>query len=278
MDNIQAVSNQLSELINQKNALASNLNEMGVEASSSEKLNTLVPKVLDILKPSGTIEITENGGYDVAEYKEANVNVVSKLPQVVDKSVITITADDLAGATSIGNSAFSACRNLTSVSLPSTLTSIDGSAFSNCSSLTSITIPEGVTSIGDSAFSNCSSLTSITIPEGVTSIGNSTFYHCGLTSITIPEGVIMIGIRAFQSCYGLTSITIPASVFSIGNNAFWDCSNLTTMRVEATTPPTLGNTRAISTATTQIQVPMASVEAYKTATNWSNFADIIVGY
>ena len=50
------------------------------------------------------------------------------------------------------------------------------------------------------------------------------------------------------------------------------------MRVEATTPPTLGSADAIPTATTQIQVPMASVEAYKTATNWSNFADIIVGY
>ena len=50
------------------------------------------------------------------------------------------------------------------------------------------------------------------------------------------------------------------------------------MRIEATTPPTLSNTNAISTATTEIQVPMASVDAYKTATNWTNFADIIVGY
>ena len=233
MDNIQAVSNQLSELINQKNALASNLNEMGVEASSSEKLNTLVPKVLDILKPSGTIEITENGGYNVAEYKEANVNVVSKLPQVVDKSVTTITADDLAGATEIGKYAFSYCSNLTSV-----------------------TIPEGVTSIGSYAFYYCGDLTSITLPSTLTSIGPSAFYRCG----------------------GLTSITIPEGVTSIGNSAFQYCTSLTSMRVEATTPPTLSNKNAISSATTQIQVPMASVEAYKTATNWSNFADIIVGY
>ena len=256
MDNIQAVSNQLSELINQKNALASNLNEMGVEASSSEKLNTLVPKVLDILKPSGTIEITENGGYNVAEYKEANVNVVSKLPQVVDKSVTTITADDLAGATEIGKYAFSYCSNLTSV-----------------------TIPEGVTSIGSYAFYYCGDLTSITLPSTLTSIGPSAFYYCGdLTSITLPSTLTSIGPSAFYRCGGLTSITIPEGVTSIGNSAFQYCTSLTSMRVEATTPPTLSNKNAISSATTQIQVPMASVEAYKTATNWSNFADIIVGY
>ena len=50
------------------------------------------------------------------------------------------------------------------------------------------------------------------------------------------------------------------------------------MRIKKTNPPQLGNKNAISSATTQIQVPMASVDAYKSATNWSVFADIIVGY
>lgn len=249
------IAQQLTELVNQKNALAANLTTKGVTASSSETLNTLVPKVLDI----------QTGG-------------TSKLPQVVDRSVTTITADDLAGATKIGDSAFIRCYSLTSVAIPESVTSIDTAAFSSCSNLTSVTLPSTLETIRASAFSNCISLTSITIPEGVTSIENSVFYHCGLTSITIPAGVTSIGYGAFQSCYGLTSITISAGVFSIGDYAFWDCSNLTTMRVEATTPPTLANTSAIPTATTQIQVPMASVEAYKTATNWSNFADIIVGY
>lgn len=204
------IAQQLTELINQKNALAANLTTKGVTASSSETLNTLVPKVLDI----------QTGG-------------TNKLPQVVDKSVTTITAEDLAGVTSIGQSAFSACL-----------------------SLTSIIIPEGVTSIGQAAFQRCNSLTSITIPEGVTEIGN----------------------YAFQSCMNLPAITLPSTLTSIRQFAFNLCSDLTTMRVEATTPPTLYSTLSISSATTQIQVPMASVESYKTATNWSNFADIIVGY
>lgn len=51
-------------------------------------------------------------------------------------------------------------------------------AFANCNNLTSITIPNSVTSIGEYAFLDCRHLTSITIPSGVTSIGPYTFYGC----------------------------------------------------------------------------------------------------
>ncbi|MCM1131559.1 MAG: leucine-rich repeat domain-containing protein [Anaeroplasma bactoclasticum] len=89
--------------------------------------------------------------------------------------------------------------------------SIEKYAFKGCSDLTSITIPESVTSIGESAFSYCSSLTSITIPESVTSIGKSAFFYCSsLTSITIPESVTSIGESAFSSCEKLTNIFYEA--------------------------------------------------------------------
>jgi hypothetical protein len=52
---------------------------------------------------------------------------------------------------------------------------IGESAFSDCSGLTSVTIPNNVTSIGDESFYSCN-LTSVTIPEGVTSIGKYAFY------------------------------------------------------------------------------------------------------
>ncbi|MFL2480011.1 MAG: leucine-rich repeat domain-containing protein [Verrucomicrobiales bacterium] len=58
-------------------------------------------------------------------------------------------------------------------------------AFARCSNLTSITIPDSVTSIGSSAFERCSNLTSITIPDGVTSIGGSAFSECSkLNTVT----------------------------------------------------------------------------------------------
>ena len=88
-------------------------------------------------------------------------------------------------------------------------------AFKNCSDLTSLTLPSSVTRIGDYAFKNCSGLTSLTLPSSVTRIGDYAFYNCsGLTSLTLPSSVNEIGIYAFHGCSGLTSLTLPSSVTS----------------------------------------------------------------
>ena len=110
------------------------------------------------------------------------------------------------GITSIGESAFSNCRSLTSVTIPETVTSIGYWTFGNCSSLESITIPDTVTSIGKSAFSGCLSLTSLTIPESVTSIGENAFayssgYLFGLKKVEI-LGESRIGPSIFGERYG----------------------------------------------------------------------------
>lgn len=163
--------------------------------------------------------------------------------------------------------------------LLSNITTIGDWAFQDCTNLTSIEIPNSVTNMGVQVFLRCSNLTNVILPEGITEITIGEFFYCkSLTSINIPSSITKINNTAFQTCSSLESITIPEGVTSIGIRAFNGCSSLTTMRIKATTPPTLSNTNAISTATTQIQVPMASVDAYKAATNWSNFADIIVGY
>ena len=212
------------------------------------------------------------------------VEVSNKLPQVLNKTVTTLTAGDLIGVTQIPIYAFQNCIDLTSVEFSSTLQTIGSYAFSNCRSLTSIDFGENsqLTSIGASAFRTCSGLTSITLPSSLTNIEWSAFYGCrGLTGaldLSNCTSLTSIGNSAFYKCSRLTSISLPSSLTSIGSQAFKNCTSLTTMRVEATTPPTLSNTNAISTATTRIEVPMASVDAYKAATNWSNFADIIVGY
>ena len=167
--------------------------------------------------------------------------------------------------------AFEGCADLTSITIPDSVTSIEYCAFYNCTALTSITIPNSVTSIGDGAFEGCSSLESITIPfvgatmdgtedthfgyifgapgdssndeyvpaslkeviiTGGTSIGWFAFYGCtGLTSITIPDSVTSIGWSAFSGCSSLTSVTIPDSVTSIDRYAFCDCSGLTSVTI-----------------------------------------------
>jgi hypothetical protein len=80
--------------------------------------------------------------------------------------------------TSIGNSAFEGCVDVTSVSIPSSVTSIGNGAFWQCSSLKSVYIPDGVKTIGEGAFHNCFNLVSVYIPSSVTSIGSSAFSNC----------------------------------------------------------------------------------------------------
>ena len=174
--------------------------------------------------------------------------------------------------TSIGTSAFTQCKSLSSCTIPSGVTSIGNQAFHTCSAMTTIDIPSGVTSIGENAFFYCTSLTSVIIPNSVTSISRGVFYMCSsLTDIVIPSGVTSIGINSFGYCSSLTSITISSGVTSIGNGAFSNCTSLTAITCEATTPPTLGNYVFDDTNNCPINVPCASVSAYKTATNWSSY-------
>ena len=129
--------------------------------------------------------------------------------------------------TSIGKGAFSCCDSLSEIVIPSSVTSIGDSAFSGCRSLSEIVIPSSVTSIGDSAFSGCRSLSEIVIPSSVTSIGDWAFSGCdSLSEIVIPSSVTSIGDSAFSGCRSLSEIVIPSSVTSIGDWAFSGCDSL----------------------------------------------------
>ena len=169
---------------------------------------------------------------------------------------------------------------LTECIIPNSVTKIGYEAFYGCHNLTSVTIPDRVTTIGDSAFRGCNSLTSITIPDSVTSIGERAFGWCfSLTSATIGNSVTTIGMYAFSDCDSLTSITIPDSVTSIGDSAFSCCDSLTSVYCKPTTPPVGRYDMFYANASgRKIYVPMESVEAYKSASYWSDYADAIVGY
>ena len=158
------------------------------------------------------------------------------------------------------------------------VTSIGWGAFSICYGLTSVTIPNSVTSIGKYAFDGCSGLTSVTIGNSVTSIGDYAFYCCGgLTSVTIPNSVTSIGEWAFRSCSKLTSVIIGNGIKKIGSLTFADYSNLTDFYCYAESVPTTYSDAfsgsPVGNAT--LHVSASAVDAYKAATPWSNFKEIV---
>ena len=133
--------------------------------------------------------------------------------------------------TAIGDSAFSWCENLTSVTIPDSVTTICDDAFVYCTSLTSMTLGNSVITIGDYAFYACNSLTSITIPDSVTTIGDSAFSDStSLASVILGNSVTTIGDYAFAYC-DITRVTIPDSVTTIGDCAFYGCENLTSIEI-----------------------------------------------
>ena len=158
--------------------------------------------------------------------------------------------------TEIGNLAFGGCSSLTSITIPNSVKKIGSYAFIKCSALTNATIPNSLKSIGYNAFSYCSSLSSITIPNSVTSIGGAAFWGCtSLTSVTIPNSVKSIGVRAFGYCSSLTSVTIPNSVTSIGDCAFDACKSLTSVTIPNSVTHIISGTFKNCSSLTSITIP-----------------------
>ena len=236
-----------------------------------------------------------------------SVKIISDYAFYDCSSLISVTIPN--SVTQISYAAFAACKSLASITIPNSVMYISSNVFNTCASLTSITIPKSVTQIGERAFESCPSITTIVvedgnsvydsrencnaiiktntntlisgcqntiIPNSVTSIENCAFFGSNLTSIAIPNSVTSIGQYAFLRCKKLTSVTIGNSVTSIGKQAFAECPYLTSATCEASVPPTLDSYDIMaSTAIKVIYVPAESVDAYKTATNWSYYSSVI---
>ncbi|MBR0181715.1 MAG: leucine-rich repeat protein [Bacteroidaceae bacterium] len=229
---------------------------------------TLLFALLALLLPLvvNAYDFEADGIYYIINPDGTSVSVTSKYyngdssisGSIVIPSTVTYNGKQY-NITRIEDRTFYSCIDLTSITIPESVTSIGEGAFWGCyrlkkaefasveslckikfernessnplnwakhlfingQEITDLVIPESVTSIGKYTFYNCSSLKSITIPSSITRIGNYAFSGCSsLTSVSIPNSVTSIGADTFYKCTRLTSITIPESVTSIGAYAF----------------------------------------------------------
>ena len=158
---------------------------------------------------------------------------------------------------------------------------IAGGAFSKCSELTSITIPNSVTSIGRKAFYGCTNLTDIIwnakkcsdfsyVKEGWGKYVSEIFEYSKIKSFTFGNDVEYIPAYLCLMMSNLTSVIIPNSVTNIGLRAFAGCSALDTISINATTPPTLGE-QALSSVSI-CYIPMCTQVDYVNS-NWNDYVD-----
>lgn len=150
----------------------------------------------------------------------------NKLPDVLNKTVTSLTAGDLIGVTQIPNYAFQDCTNLVSLELPSTIVSIGEYAFDGCNNIESdINLPNQLESIGSYAFNGCQKISGdIVISDNIVEIPNYAFNNClNIKNISIGKNVEEIKTRGFAELRECSNITFsPNSRLSkIGQYAFY---------------------------------------------------------
>ncbi|MBQ8061108.1 MAG: leucine-rich repeat protein [Bacteroidales bacterium] len=149
-----------------------------------------------------------------------------------------------------------------------------GNIYLNGELISSLSIPESVSTIPQNSFSG-STIKELFLHTSVISIGENAFTNSLLQTVGFNEGLNSIGSQAFASCTSLTRVDLPSSISSIGMMAFYNCTSLTSITIYAVTPPAGGTMMFESTNECPIYVPAESVEEYKTAQYWSNYADRI---
>ena len=185
------------------------------------------------------------------------------------------------GVTALGGNCFKQLSALKAIAIPSAVSSLSDSVFYMCRSLLIAIIPSAAASAGGYVFATGYALTRIALPKGFASIANGFCRSCtALARTHLPSGAASIGASAFQDCAGLAALAIPGSVESIAASAFQGCSGVKFYDFTGhTAVPTLANANAFSgiASDCEIRVPASLVDTWKAATNWSTYADQIVG-
>lgn len=216
--------------------------------------------------------------------------------------------------TTIEDYAFADCDRLSIISIPNDVKSFGNQSFRNDISLQRIPMSKSLTSIGDMAFMGCNGISDITLPLNVKIIGTGIVKDCyniskidvergnsnfasqdgvlytysldellifpanhNSTNYTVTNGTQKIASDAFVNAKNLNHVILPQSLQSIGRDAFIGCVNLSTITVNALTPPICENDcfEEVSKARCELRVPNGCYSYYWVAPIWSEFNKIV---
>lgn len=182
---------------------------------------------------------------------------------------------NLSNVTFIDYGTFMNCYNLESIEIPKT-TDISGRAFEKCYKLKTININEINQLQGSSIFDKCYSLNSIDLSKLKRSLDYRSLGDMGLGVIAIPTSV-----NGYLAESVRTSTIDLLSKQSIPSNALTNCYSLVHLILRNEQQSYLNNLNALDNTPIKnglgwIYVPSDLVESYKTASNWSTYANQIV--
>lgn len=201
-------------------------------------------------------------------------------------SITTITnSSNWLSSPNTRTGAFAECRSLQEVVLPETLTTLGNGSFANCVSLHTINIPQSIVQMGGHTFWMTQLSGTVNLPN-LLSLGASEFRGTKITRVESLGSITQTtgssdwfgsyrgGI--FANCTELTFARMPSTCTTWESSEFINCSKLATLIVEATTPPSIMsgtfNGTPIASNNGYIYVPDESVQAYKEATIWQDYA------
>lgn len=203
------------------------------------------------------VTVLNNKAFYGVKIKKMNISGVTSLPSA-----------------SVNSYYYGDANTLEEIIVNENIPDVPNYSFFSYSKLRSFSAPN-VTSIGERSFGGCSSLESVNLGDKFTSIGNTAFQNClALKEIHLPSTLLTIGQQALGNC-DFRVLDIPSSVTDISSIAFAGNKNMEYAVCRAITPPTLGMSAWNTTNNCPIYVPDAALEVYKTATNWSAYADRI---
>lgn len=234
------------------------------------------------------------GAYPWGDYtgteQTIKTTVYAKQPGLISYSNNNLTVINV-------DRAFDACNQMTSFSAPNLETlSAKSSIFTGCLRLTSVNIGK-VTELPPLTFYGCNNLAYIPNAERLTYIGQQCFpYNAAITIADLPKlerldsfsfsgcgnlrevhllSIIELKGNIFNNCHKLEVVEIGAKCTKIDRSFMQGSKADVMLIIQATTPPSLNGSFVISGSILSIKVPAGSVDTYKSASNWSNYAPLI---
>lgn len=149
-----------------------------------------------------TYKVTKQGSEVELSSVPKNFSGELVIPEKVSGGVLAVT--------SLGVNCAKGCKDITAVTIPSSVKTIQTGALAEMN-ITTITIPDGVTDIGSWSFHLDKQVTKVYLPSTVTAILKCAFYECGaITEVhikaTTPPSV---GWSGFNPAYKTATLYVP---------------------------------------------------------------------